>query len=409
VLSETHRTRSSSGDPTWGPLDQTAPVLENSPTVPSGQGCRLGPPRDRAPGPPPQISSGPPPEFADARRPDKREPVQRAGEVARSIGRYQPDNSDPRSVRPISFLSLPELLDQPDQSYLVRGLIRAGSLVTLYGPSGCGKTFVALDLALSVAAGVDWLGAPVITPGRVAYVVAEGAGGVPKRVHSWLRTRHLRELPPVGFFCEPVLMNEQKDANALDALSGMQPVLIVLDTMARCSSGDENSVQEAMRLVRNCDRIRRATGGTVLLIHHTGINESRERGSSALRAACDHMIALSDDGDTLKLSFDKQKDDKRPGHLRLVLVPVSDTDSCVVRLAATGVESPRFTPSHRNALESLETHFSSRGASPTEWKKASRMAERTFFHSKKWLIEQGYVREERGRSVRTDKPVTDSI
>jgi KaiC/GvpD/RAD55 family RecA-like ATPase len=325
-------------------------------------------------------------------------------EIARSIGRYDPETPDSAPVRALDFVTLTELLDRPDPQYLVSGRIVAGSLVTLYGPSGVGKTFVALDLAFSVAASLDWLGAPTLLSGPVAYVVAEGAGGVPKRARSWLRARNVIEPPDVRVLCQPVLLNEPQEARALlDALRSIRPVLIVIDTMARCSTGDENSVQDAMTLVRNCDRIRQEIGATVLLVHHTGVNENRERGSSALRGACDAMIALSDDGDTLKLRFDKQKDDETPADLRIALVSVPDTNSCVVRLATTGSLSARFTPSHRQALDALERLFTAKGATASEWLTASQMKERTFYSSRKWLVEWGYVREDHNRYVRTDK------
>ena len=205
--------------------------------------------------------------------------------------------------------------------------------------------------------------------------------------------------------CQPVLLNEGQDAQALlDALRALRPVLVILDTMARCNSGDENSVQDVMAIVRNCDRIRHETGATVLLVHHTGVNESRERGSSALRAACDGMLALADDGDTLKLSFEKVKDDEKPPYVRLALVSVPDTSSCVVRLSMSG-RSAKMTPSHRSALEALERHFTGSGATTKEWLMAAQMAERTFYNSRKWLIDLAYVREQSGRNVRTDKAI----
>jgi hypothetical protein len=56
-----------------------------------------------------------------------------------------------------------------------------------------------------------------------------------------------------------------------------------------------------------CDQIQRAIEGTVLLIHHTRKLGEVERGSSALRAACDTMIELSKAEDLLTLKCRKMK------------------------------------------------------------------------------------------------------
>lgn len=46
-----------------------------------------------------------------------------------------------------------EVTPTPNDSDLVRGLIAAQSLVLVWGPPKSGKSFVALDLALHIAAG----------------------------------------------------------------------------------------------------------------------------------------------------------------------------------------------------------------------------------------------------------------
>ncbi len=80
-----------------------------------------------------------------------------------------------------------------------------------------------------------------------------------------------------------------------------------MDTLARCSSAEENSATEVGQVIRTLDSLRHALAGcTILVVHHTGKDLSKgERGSSALRGAMDTLIKLDGDG-TVK--FDKQKD-----------------------------------------------------------------------------------------------------
>ena len=103
--------------------------------------------------------------------------------------------------------------------------------------------------------------------------------------------------------------------NAIDKF-GINPSLIVIDTLARAFSGDENSTANMNEFVAGCDAIRSYYPNcTILVVHHTGLSEAkRPRGSSALMAAVDTSFLLSVDGKTNfhKLSCDKVKDGKRP-------------------------------------------------------------------------------------------------
>jgi hypothetical protein len=121
-------------------------------------------------------------------------------------------------------------------------------------------------------------------------------------------------------------------------ITGMKPALIVIDTLARCfGAGNENVQQDMNAFVRGCDTVRRAApGATVLVVHHTGWDASRERGSNALRAASDTMIRLARQGEAILLRVERQKDapvQEEPTVLTLEFVPVPGSGgSCVVEL-----------------------------------------------------------------------------
>ena len=215
------------------------------------------------------------------------------------------------SQRRFTFLTADEIVRQPPTTWLIEGLIAMDSLAVLYGPPGAGKSFVAQEWALSVAAGTQSLGRDV-RQGDVAYVYAEGGGGMPGRLRAWRKDRGQL---PVRFFGLPapvemtnaeevrVLIEEMREAR-------IAPALIVIDTLARCFGGGNENVQQDMNaFVRGCDVVRRAfAGATVLVAHHTGWDTSRERGSNALRAASDTMISLQSRGDMILLRVERQKD-----------------------------------------------------------------------------------------------------
>src|SRR5262249_26457754 len=80
----------------------------------------------------------------------------------------------------VEALASPESLAAP---------LAVGTLATLTAKPGTGKTFVALDLALSVASGREWLDKFDVRRGMVVYVVAEGGGGVGMRLRAWKQAR----------------------------------------------------------------------------------------------------------------------------------------------------------------------------------------------------------------------------
>jgi len=101
------------------------------------------------------------------------------------------------------------------------------------------------------------------------------------------------------------------------------PVLIVLDTLARCfGGGDENSTQDMSRFVSACDAIRRGYGCTMLVVHHTGhADKNRARGAIALKAALDAEYRVANNGNLL-LTATKMKDAETPQPVAMELVTV---------------------------------------------------------------------------------------
>jgi hypothetical protein len=94
-----------------------------------------------------------------------------------------------------------------------------------------------------------------------------------------------------------------------------------------------------------------------------------ERGSSALRGAADTVLALTDNGDSLKLVCDKQKDAAPFDALRVRLVPVLNGATCVAALAdGTTAALADLTGARLTALEVLRRICAVDGAvTRTQW------------------------------------------
>jgi hypothetical protein len=301
------------------------------------------------------------------------------------------------------YLTVDDLEAQPDLQYLIDDHVPLGGFAVVYGPAGTGKTFIALDMALSIASGQKWNG-HAVRGGPVVYVTPEGKGGLKQRVRAW-RSRPDRadcDLAGMKFLPEAVnLMDERSVSSFLADLAEMDlpPALVVFDTLARSLvGGDENAARDMGLLVASVDRIREATGGTVMVVHHTGKSGDTERGSSALRAAADTMISVSADDAVMKLACDKQKDAEEFSAIHLVRVPTGE--SCFVAPMTMAVNGG-LTPKARAILEELTATFAATGATPAQMIRVTNLPERTVYRSLKSLVDLGLAHSKgNGRTTR---------
>jgi len=93
----------------------------------------------------------------------------------------------------------------------------------------------------------------------------------------------------------------------------IRPVLVIVDTQARISTGIKENDNTAMgELITRLDELRRAAGSCVLVVHHTGRVGSHARGGSAIDGAQDTELRIERTGGPKALSaeimIDKQKD-----------------------------------------------------------------------------------------------------
>lgn len=304
------------------------------------------------------------------------------------------------------LLSIEDVLALPPPVWLIKPLMELGTLVVLYGPSGAAKTFLALAWALSVATGLRWMDCEV-HPGPVVYIVAEGGRSIVKRVLAWMCAQRLSEIDATSFILEAVQLLEEDDVTALlDRLRAVKPVLVIFDTMARCFvGGDENQARDIGRLVCAARQIQEETGATVLLVHHTGKKDvENERGSNALRGACDTMILqVMDSTKVVTVSNTKQKDHEEFAPISLCLKPVSlgtnqdgeEVTSCVLEAhSASETAGGVLTPPLLRALSAL-MEFPDSTAHSTRWQhaigKQSPVPAKTFHNWRQRLLDEGCI------------------
>ena len=215
------------------------------------------------------------------------------------------------------LIHVSELTDSAPE-WIIEDVLPADSLSVMFGESGCGKSFIALDMALSIARGAAWHGHEIDRPGPVIYICGEGKNGIKRRLraNAELNRFNLDDVPiyisrtSIQMLDQAQVAEFVAEAEQL-AQSVGKPSLIQIDTYARnFGDGDENSTKDASRWVEAADLIRSSTGASVLVCHHSGLQDKgRMRGNYALKAAIDTeiVIAKADDG-SVSLRGLKMKD-----------------------------------------------------------------------------------------------------
>lgn len=200
----------------------------------------------------------------------------------------------------------------------VRGYLETDTVGVLFGDPGAFKSFIALDLAFHVAAGRDWHGAEV-RQGSVVYVAGEGHNGLARRYAAWSRHTGV-SIDDLPFFTSNRATDfynaetAQTVAAAVDQVAARHgaPALIVIDTLAKNFTGDENSAADIGAFISNIDQLlRQPYGATVIVVHHTGHGaKDRGRGSAAMKGGVDfeYMVEKAESGLRTRLKNTRMKD-----------------------------------------------------------------------------------------------------
>lgn len=208
-------------------------------------------------------------------------------------------------------------MQRPDPEYLVDGLLVEGTLSMMAGRHSSYKSFIALEIALCVATGRNAFGLKT-KHGSVAYIAAEGERGFKKRTDAWCK--HYDTPVPQNFdvFGAALQITDQELLEVfLDHIG--QKDLIILDTLARCADGlEENNAKDMGNFIHAATQISKTANAHVLIVHHNNKNDDSYRGSSALAAGVDTIIAVSKENNAVTLSVKKQKDDDERDDIKLI-------------------------------------------------------------------------------------------
>lgn len=212
----------------------------------------------------------------------------------------------------------------PKRRWLLHNTLPLGKVGMLVAPGGTGKSFLMIQLAVAVATHTrladHW---QVDSPGASLILCAEEDD---EDLHHRLQdvlastiahTPASQQLIEQRVFIKSMLTEDNLMTHANDhgemvltdyvdrlALTARQIPdlkLIIIDPASRFRGGNENAAQDTTRFVEALERLRSATGATVLLVHHTNkgsmnadeVNQGASRGSSALTDGVRWQMSLS--------------------------------------------------------------------------------------------------------------------
>ena len=216
-----------------------------------------------------------------------------------------------------------------EPNFLVDGMIERASLTMIFGKPASGKSFLAVDLAASIATGTAFQGLKT-QKGDVVYIAGEGYRGLKRRFNAWSKYHDVSpEEIRVMISRSAVDYSDREAAQELEnellkaKAEGLSPILLIIDTLARNHSGDENSNSEMGKFISVIDQFNVKFDCATLIVHHSGHGESqRARGASALRGALDSEFSCEKDRSTVVISCSKMKDAEAPENLAMSLKSV---------------------------------------------------------------------------------------
>jgi hypothetical protein len=180
-------------------------------------------------------------------------------------------------MMPLEYLNIKKCIETPPPplDFVIPGFL-AGTVGGVVAPGGTGKSWLALQIAASVA-GSDTLAINPPASGRVLYLAGEDPVPV---LHSRIHT--LSGLLNPGQRDEIIerlhvsatlgksgdLLDDGQTADAISR-AGEECRLIIIDTLSRWHTGEENSRKDAAAVMRRLESIAGSTGASILYLHHT--------------------------------------------------------------------------------------------------------------------------------------------
>ncbi|MFY0183850.1 AAA family ATPase [Stenotrophomonas rhizophila] len=243
----------------------------------------------------------------------------------------------------------------PRREQLLAPWLLSQSLSMIYAPRGIGKTHVALGISYALASGGEFLSWRAPHPVKVAYLDGEMPGAdLRNRVQAIADSAGKAVIPHFLQFMTPDLqpngmmpnLYDREGQNIIVEAVGDAQVIIVDNISALVRGGKENEGESWQPVAEWALRMR-ASGRSVVFIHHAG-KGGQQRGTSKREDLLDTVIALRrpgdytpDEGARFEVHFEKARalygEDVAP--LEATLITKNDgRQEWALRTAADGLD-----------------------------------------------------------------------
>lgn len=188
-------------------------------------------------------------------------------------------------------------MELPAREDILEPWLPAQGLAMIYAPRGVGKTHVALEIAYAVASGGNFLNWQVPKPRGVLYLDGEMPAVVmQKRLKTIENSYGVKLVAPFNILTPDLQEAGMPDLSTPAGQVAIEPFLkdielIIVDNISTlCRYGKENE-SESWLPIQDWALRMRASGRSVLFIHHAG-KAGNQRGTSKREDVLDTVISL---------------------------------------------------------------------------------------------------------------------
>lgn len=269
------------------------------------------------------------------------------------------------------FLTSADLKKLSPPTWLIKNVIPETGFGIIYGKSGTYKSFLTIDLLAHIANGRTWFGnntkqKPVI------YIPLEGKSGISKRIEAWKIHNHSND-QIISIF-ENINF---KDKNNIEYLiekikdARLDGGVICIDTLAQAGGDmDENSSKDMGNMIKTFQYIQQELGGIVLVVHHTGKDDSKGmRGHSSLYASLDFALECTAHGNLsaqFKIAKSKDSESDKGYTFKMSVINLGyDEDGELITSLAVNPEPIIDIPTSKTRVKNIDRVLMAISENPT--------------------------------------------
>jgi len=262
--------------------------------------------------------------------------------------------------RTFPVIRVAEVTVSRQHRWLIRYLWSDQAVGIVGGPAKACKSWLGLEMAISVASGVDCLGRfPVEVAGPVLIYMAEDAlPAVRERVQALCRHRALDlDSLPVYLIDTPSIRldHDEHQARLSQTIKQLKPKLLLLDPLVRLHRSNENCAMEMAQILGFLRELQRSFQMALVLVHHTSKKHHAHpgqalRGSSDIHAWTDSSLFVQQKGSNLLLTVEHRS---APAPEPMIMKLVQGEGATATHLTVRGRENPLTQQGDRSLTDAV--------------------------------------------------------